>query len=318
MISPDLNLLRVFDLLFEERSVSRTAQRLGLTQSAVSHALGRLRETVGDPLFTRSAGGLQPTARAEELAPQLREILVRVRTALNPPIFDPLTSNRTFTIAVGSYICRLVMPLLVELGRATAPAVTLEIHNLDQALLDELDQGTVDVAVGAFSDVPARIEIGPLFRDTLIWVASRKHPLADQAPDAAELANQPRLGIVADYPFRALRSDGAGEHINRRRIIGDSGDPVNGVLNGHRVPARVYDGDTALSIVGHTDLVTILPRRLAAQREAELGLRLFDAPVPDPDIEISLLWHKRFAHDPGLEWLRTLFHTAANPLTASA
>jgi DNA-binding transcriptional LysR family regulator len=314
MITPDLNLLRVFDLLFEERSVSRTAQRLGLTQSAISHALGRLRDTVGDPLFTRSAGGLQPTARAEELAPQLREILVWIRTALNPPVFDPLTSSRTFTIAVGSYVCRLVLPLVVEIARETAPGVSFEIHNLDQALLDELDQGTVDVALGSFSDVPARIGIGSLFHDTLIWVASNRHPLADKAPDAADLGAQPRLGIVADYPFRALRADGAGERINRRRIIGDTGDPVNGALNGHRVPARVYDGDTALAIVGRTDLVTVLPRRLAALREEELGLRLFDAPVPDADIEISLIWHRRFARDPGLQWLRDLFSTAADPL----
>jgi DNA-binding transcriptional LysR family regulator len=314
MLSPDLNLLRVFDLLFEERSVSRTARRLGLTQSAISHALGRLREMMGDPLFTRGAGGLLPTARAEELAPQLREILVRVRTALTPLSFEPPTSSRTFTIAVSSYISRLLMPPLLELGRQTAPGVSFEIHKLDQALLDELDQGTVDVALGAFSDVPARIDIAPLFHDTLIWVASRQHPLADRAPDAAALATQPRLGIVADYPFRALRSDGAGEQINRRRIIGDIGDPVNGILNGHRMPARVYDGDTALSIVARTDLLTILPRRLAALREEELGLRLFDAPVQEADIEISLIWHNRFAHDPGLDWLRGLFQTAAAPL----
>jgi DNA-binding transcriptional LysR family regulator len=229
-------------------------------------------------------------------------------------VFDPLDSNRTFTIATGSYICRLVMPMLVQLARKAAPGITLQVHTLDQALLDEMDQGTVDVAIGAFSDVPARIEVSTLFHDALVWVASRDHPLARREPDVAELIQQPRLGIVPDYPFRALRTDGAGERINRRRIIGDS-DPIPGATGGHDVPASVYDGDTALSIIGRTDLVAILPRRLAAARQAELGLRLFDAPVQEPDIEISMLWHKRFAHDPGLQWLRDLLHTASNPLT---
>ena len=139
MQNPDLNLLRIFDLLFEERSVSRAARRLNLTQSAVSHALARLREMMGDPLFTRGAGGLHPTARAEELAPQLREILVRIRTALSPPSFEAETSTREFTLAAGAYFCRLVVPALVARARAAAPGVTLRIVNVDQALLYELD-----------------------------------------------------------------------------------------------------------------------------------------------------------------------------------
>src|SRR5579871_2137367 len=168
MQTPDLNLLRIFDLLFEERSVSRAARRLSLTQSAVSHALARLREMMGDPLFTRGAGGLQPTARAEELAPQLREILVRIRTALSPPSFDPRSSSREFTIAAGAYVCRLLLPPLVALARAAAPGVTLRIVNVNQALLDELDQGSVDIGIGAFEEIPARIKSLPLFNDTAV------------------------------------------------------------------------------------------------------------------------------------------------------
>lgn len=309
MSNPDLNLLRIFDLLFEERSVSRAALRLNLTQSAVSHALKRLREEIRDPLFTRGASGLSPTARAEELAPQLREILVRVRTALTPPEFEPATSNRIFTIAAGSYFCRLVVPQLIVLMRARAPGVRLRVVNVDQALLDELDQGSVDMAVGAFGQVPARIRMRSLFSDTPVWVSSRHNPLAATEPDSRRLAAQPSLSIVPDYPFRPLRSDGAGERMTRRTIIGEPDETVP-EENGD-VPARVYDVDTATAVVGRTDLLAILPRRLAAARAVEEELHLFETPTQAPEIELTLLWHSRFNEDLGLSWLRELIVEAS-------
>jgi DNA-binding transcriptional LysR family regulator len=313
MQNPDLNLLRIFDLLFEERSVSRAARRLNLTQSAVSHALARLREMMGDPLFTRGAGGLHPTARAEELAPQLREILVRVRTALSPPSFDPRSSSREFTIAAGAYFCRLLIPPLVVLARGAAPGVTLRIVNVDQALLDELDQGTVDIGIGAFEQIPARIKSLLLFNDLPVWVASQKHPLAGTHPDMATLEAQPSLSIVADYPYRPLRSDGAGERMRRRAIVG-SGQTSDGASppSSAQMGMRVYDSDTATAVVARTDLIAMLPRRLAAARAEEEGLYLFDTPTDAPAIELTMLWHSRFNEDPGLAWLRGLIVEVSN------
>ncbi len=307
MQTPDLNLLRIFDLLFEERSVSRAARRLNQTQSAVSHALARLREMMGDPLFTRGAGGLRPTARAEELAPQLREILVRIRTALSPPSFDPRSSTREFTIAAGAYVCGLLVPPLVELARAAAPGVTLRIVNVNQALLDELDQGTVDIGIGAFEQIPARIKSLPLFTDTPVWVASRRHPLAGTAADTATLDALPSVSIVADYPYRPLRGDGAGDRMRRRSIsrwrvrAADSARPRRRADD-----ARVYDSETATAVVARTDLVAILPGRLAAARAEQAGLHLFDTPTDAPILELTMLWHSRFNEDPGLAWLRGL------------
>ena len=305
MQSPDLNLLRIFDLLFEERSVSRAARRLSLTQSAVSHALARLREMMGDPLFTRGAGGLRPTARAEELAPQLREILVRIRTALSPPLFDAESSNREFTIAAGSYVCRLLLPPLVVLARAAAPSVTLRIVNVNQALLDELDQGAVDIGIGAFEAIPARIKSLPLFNDAAVWVASRSHPLAGTRPDMAVLDALPSVSIVADYPYRPLRSDGAGEVMRRRAILG-APQAADSAPSSSPMTIRVYDSETATAVVARTDLVAVLPSRLAAARAEEAGLYLFDTPTDVPDLELTMLWHGRFNEDPGLAWLRGL------------
>ena len=125
MIEIDLNLLRVFDTLIEVRSVTRAAGKLGLTQSAVSHALARLRNALDDPLFVRAPGGLQPTARALEIAPGVREGLAQLRGALSPTEFDPATASRTFTLAAGSYFCVLLVPELIARVRAAAPDVVL-------------------------------------------------------------------------------------------------------------------------------------------------------------------------------------------------
>jgi DNA-binding transcriptional LysR family regulator len=305
MIYPDLNLLSVFDLLFEERSVSRVAKRLNITQSAVSHSLARLRTMIGDPLFTRGAGGLHPTARAEALAPQLREAFVRVRMALNPPQFDPGKSGRNFTIAAGSYICRLIGPRLVALAYDIAPGVSLRIVNVDQALLDALDQGTVDVAIGAFGRVPARIRSVALYTESLVWVSSVKHPLAGRQPDRRTLASQPSVAMVADYPYRQLRSDGAGERMTKPGLadaIDGSVDPLH-VDNAH---AHVFDSDTAAEIAGRTTLLAKIPRSLALARAREDGLFVFEAETDRLDIDVVMLWHERFEKDPGLAWLQGL------------
>src|SRR3569623_925529 len=125
MANMDLNLLRVFDAIFEVRSVTRTAERLGLTQSAISHALGRLRQAFGDPLFVRHPTGLQPTARAIEIAPGIREGLAQLQQALAPSPFDPATANRRFRINAGAYFCALLVPELIARARKLAPGWSL-------------------------------------------------------------------------------------------------------------------------------------------------------------------------------------------------
>src|SRR5882757_3816478 len=106
MMNIDLNLLRIFDILYDERNVTRAASRLFLTQSAVSHALARLRDVLGDPLFVRIPSGLQPTVRAHQLAPRLRVSLAEIRSAVAPSMFDPATTRRRFTISAGSYFSK--------------------------------------------------------------------------------------------------------------------------------------------------------------------------------------------------------------------
>src|ERR1700722_8905583 len=123
----DLNLLRVFDVLLEERSVTRAGARLGLTPSAVSHALSRLRYHIGDDLFRRDAQGMQPTRKALEIGPSLHAALAQLQSALTPADFDPVTSDHRFSVVAGAYACAVLMPPVVAALQARAPDARLHI-----------------------------------------------------------------------------------------------------------------------------------------------------------------------------------------------
>src|SRR5689334_10634989 len=126
----DLNLLRVLDVLLEERSVTRTGARLGLTQSAVSHALNRLRYMLDDELFVRGPSGMQPTPRATEMGPQVHAALNQLHAALEPADFAPTTSDRRFTVMAGAYACAILVPPLVSRMAAEAPMAELVIGEI--------------------------------------------------------------------------------------------------------------------------------------------------------------------------------------------
>ncbi|MFT3966559.1 MAG: LysR family transcriptional regulator [Sphingobium sp.] len=298
MLDLDLNLLRVFDALHELRSVTRAASRLGLTQSAISHALGRLRIAMGDPLFYRGPGGLQPTARALEIAPGVREGLAQLRGALTPSLFDPALAERHFTISTGSYFCNMLIPDLIARVRKLAPAVRITVSNPSTDLLQTLDDGSVDLAMGVFGKVPPRLMYEALFRETLVWIAARDNPLLE-APDRAErLARAPRLEIMSGRPSAGLGSFIMAGGLEWR-IATDSG------------PSRdrrvgIYDAVAAARLIAQTDLVARMPRQFALRAAAPGGLAIVE---PDPaaeGLEMGMVTHRRLGSDAGLAWLRAL------------
>jgi len=312
MTEPDLNLLRLFDMLYEERSVTRAANRLNLTQSAVSHALARLRATFGDRLFTRGPGGLLPTARAVELAPRVHDILVSIRDAFAPPAFDAAVSDRGFTIAAGRYFGRLIFPRLAAMARATAPNVRLRLINVDQALADDLDEGLVDLAAGAFDDIPARFDTSLLIEDEMVWVAAIDHPRAAALADPASLLAERRIDIFVDHAPRPLRANRPRDMLPRRL---SSEQMVLAMAVEPREPygAQVYDAETALAVVAATDLIAVAPRRMVSELADLTGLRILPSPDTMQSVRLFMLWHRRFADDPGARWLRALVKAASDP-----
>jgi len=308
MVEIDLNLLRVFDTLFEMRSVTRAAGKLGLTQSAVSHALRRLRDALDDPVFVRAPGGLQPTARAIEIAPGVREGLAQLRGALSPTEFVPETASRRFTVAAGSYFCTLLVPDLIARVRAAAPDVTLRIVAPGPDLLSELDESTVDLALGAFTRIPSRLSSETLYREELVWVAAADNPIAAQPFDHGAFAAAPRLTISATRPFETLRA-AVPEGGLGRKVITETGEAEPLPLGDDA--AIVYDGQTAIAIVGRTDMIALVPRRFAERDRAGKGIAMLDADGESGGIDLQMLWHGKVDDDAGLAWLRGVIREIA-------
>jgi len=172
----DLNLLRVFDAVMEERSVLRASQKVCLSQSAVSHSLARLREMLGDELFIRTTAGMQPTARAVAMAGMVRDALKSLEAAIELPRFDPATSTRKFTIAANDFTTMVLAPRLLHVLRTEAPHVDLAIKPVTRIdLAEQIDLGRIDAAIGTFQ-APSRFKSGFLFEydDVLITHASQR------------------------------------------------------------------------------------------------------------------------------------------------
>ena len=299
----DLNLLRVFDTLIELRSVTRAAERLSLTQSAVSHALGRLRRALDDPLFLRSANGLQPTARAAEIAPKVREGLRQLRGALASPLFAPASATRRFTIAAGTYFCTLLVPMLVERLRCEAPGVTLHIVPITETLVSALDRGTIDLALAGYFSLPPRFVEEALYVEEMAWIAAVHHPLAKAPFDPAAIAATPRVMLWAGRPID-VQQTGVPDTLHEQNFLnGPPGPPLSELREDTHT---VYDSQTAIEIVARTNLIALVPRRVAERAGQQGSIAILSPPIAVQSFQLSMFWHSRQKADAGLTWLRTL------------
>src|SRR5580704_3289086 len=192
----DLNLPRVFDVLLEERSVTRAGARLGLTPSAVSHALSRLRYHLGDELFRRDAQGMKPTRRALEIGPSLHSALGQLQSALTPADFDPASSDHRFSVVAGAYACAVLMPAVVAELQAKAPDVLLQITENPPDLVEQLDSRQVDFVVGSFDSAPERFARERLMIEALAWVVRAGHPLCDGPASLEALVSTPHVVVA--------------------------------------------------------------------------------------------------------------------------
>jgi DNA-binding transcriptional LysR family regulator len=300
----DLNLLRVFDALLEERSVTRAGDRLGLTQSAVSHALGRLRHVLGDPLFTRKSGGVEPTPRALEIGPALHAALGQLEDAISPPGFDPLTAERRFTLAAGPYACTILVPALVERLHQAAPKVELLIEAYGLDFHERLDSGRIDAAIVSRDGVAQRFKFVPLFSEDMVWVVRRGHPLAEGELTEARLAGARRI-VISGYRD-ALEGDsaGVGAAISRR----SAQEPADGRATAQAVGVTVPDAFSAVVIASRSDMAALVPRRLASSSG---NVKMFEPLKATVPLEIGALFRADRLAQPALVWFaRTLREVA--------
>jgi DNA-binding transcriptional LysR family regulator len=311
----DLNLLRVFDALLDERNVTRAGDRLGLSQSAVSHALGRLRLLLDDELFVRRSTGMEPTPRTLEIGPAVHTALLQMQAALAPAGFDPATTERRFAIAAGPYGCAVLIPQVVRLLGERAPGSTLQVLPYGAGTLEALDAGRGDAALMGEEAPGRRFRFQRLFTETLVWVVRTGHPLIEGVLTADRLLQVPHILIAGfEDPF----DEGAlqGGPVLKHRRGWDRQEPSELT---RRAPARKIavtapDSISAFSIASRTDMAALIPRRLAESEGAKGRVVILPPLHPPYTLEIGAVFREDRLVDPAVGWLSRLLAEAAAPL----
>lgn len=294
----DLNLLVLFEVVFDEGHVGRAAARLNLTSSAVSHGLGRLRRLLNDPLFLKTPKGVVPTARAAELAAPIADVLARARSVIaTAEPFDPARSTRRFTIGAPDGASAVFLPPLLRALQRMAPDIDIGIRQLlpvpgemspDQAWRNafaELDERDMDIAVIPTDRVPARFHTRCLYDEDFVVAMRVGHAFASNPSLEQYCALQhlvvsftgDRLGFVDE----ALANQG----YTRRIAL--------------TVPNFMF----ALAVIAGTDLISALPRRFVAMHAARFGVVAVDPPLPLTRFPLVAVAPKVAMMDAGLEWL---------------
>src|SRR5580658_4480876 len=296
----DLNLLKAFDALASERAVTRAASRIGLSQPAMSHALSRLRGLFSDDLFVRTPGGMEPTARAREIAPLISAAIEQIEAALNLGAgFDPATSAAIFTAGMGEYAEVALVGRLAQAISRAAPHATLRLlsmHGADAA--EQLEQGRIDVAVAHLRAMPPTIESELLFRDPFVVVARKGHPIT---PEISGAPLTVETYAAQNHVLVSPRGDPSGA---LDRLLVDYGQR-------RRVALLVATYLAVPAALAASDLVATLPSRAAALIAAHAEIATLPLPV-DFSATISMAWHRRAASEPAQAWFRTLLTEAAS------
>ncbi|MHA6313820.1 LysR family transcriptional regulator [Pantoea sp. S-LA4] len=294
----DLNLLKALDALLDERSVTRAAERLSLTQPAVSGMLTRLRESFNDPLFTRAQRGIVPTLRALELAGPVKAILAEVDELLQPQQFDPLTAEMTMHIAATDYALRaVVVPFMAQLRRE-APGIRVAVVPVNNATLQEqFERGEVDMALLTPDTTPQELHSRRLFDEEYVCLLRDDHPLAADGPLTLDAFCAYDHALVS-YPGGSFSgvTDEALAALGRRR----------------RVTLSVCSFLVLPDILRLSDLISVVPRRLALNGA---GLIILPPPLPVAGFTKTLAWHERTHRHKGHQWLRQLLISTASEAT---
>ena len=287
-----LNQLLLVDALARNSNLSEAAEEIGLTQSAASHALARLREELQDPIFIRTSEGMRPTPYGIRLTASVRDALHSLRAGLDRhPEFVPATSKRTFNVIMSDVSQMLYLPRLLPRLSAEAPGVTLRVRALpSKAPHLILESGEVDVAVGAFSRLIAGCRQKRLYRERYVCVVRRDHPQFEQGMTVEGFCSVPQAVVdPKGYVHEKLDHWLAQQKVARRAKL--------------YVP---YFLSLPL-VVARSDLLVIMANRVAQAYAAVVPLKIMPPPVKLPTYDTRLFWHERFHRDPANRWLRGLY-----------
>jgi len=283
----DLKLLRLLELLYTTRSVTRAAEVLGQSQPTVSIALARLRREFDDPLFVRTPAGMQPTPRADDLIETVREVLDGLRRlAETETTFDPASADREFRIFMTDASHVTLLPQLFSHVRALAPSVRLEAATIGPHMVEALQSGEAHLALGLIPGLEAGFYQQALFDQDWVCLANRRHPRAGTSWNLKAYRQEAHVDIVSGTGQLLLEAALAENEIERRIAL-----KLPGFLG---LPA----------ILSTTDLIATLPRHIGETLAASGNLQVLRCPVAIPGFTVKQHWHARYHHDPATRWLR--------------
>ncbi len=297
--SLDVHLLRCFEALVKERNVSRAAERLGLSQPAMSHSLARLRRVLNDPLFVRAQKEMIPTRRALDLQEPVQRLLVDVNRILAlPSAFDPRTAQTTFMLTSTEYVEYVLAPALMSRLRQEAPGVAVEFRiPVRERMLEWMEQGEVDfrVSAGPLNEIPRALHSTTLFRDRLVCIAKKGHPSIKGSLTREQFFGLPHVRPRLGYGQTGLRID---------KMVASHGRKL-------RVALLAQNFLTVSHAVARSDLIAAVPERVAQIMAQHLSLQVLDPPLDLPGMRIGVYWHERTHRQPSHRWFRqTLIEVA--------
>jgi DNA-binding transcriptional LysR family regulator len=322
MAGLQLSQLRVLDALYKDRSVLRAATRLCITSSAVSHALKKLREVIGDELFTRQSDGMHPTARAHEIAPALREALGLLQSALTLGDFDPASSTRQFRIACLLSLRIAAGPNLARLLCGLGAGVSIEFQQIGTGFVEDLERSRIDLAISTVGKTAPWMRSALILEESMVFAIRKDHPRGKTPLSVAELATLRHVEIqTTDFRARGLGlplANGEPEYalqsMDKAAMTAALTDASLTVAATMTVPDTV----TALAIVKATDMIALCPRRVT-QAYADRGeIIMLEPPYPNRPTPMRMIWNARQQRDSAHIWLRQTIMdiTRSMPLSA--
>jgi len=288
-VDVDLKLLMILDEVYKTGSVSRAAANIGMTQPSISIALAKLRNTFNDPLFVRTSRGMEPTPHALAVIKPVREAIALLRSTLGQQVvFDPLKSTRAFRIAMADVGQVVMLPDLMTHLEAAAPSVAIDILRISQETPRALESGDVDLAIGFMPQLMAGFYQQTLLEQRFVCLAQEDHPRVRSKLTPTQFLAEAHIEVI---------TPGTGQHqvleraFRKQRIV-------------RRIALHVPDYLGVGPIVANTDLLVIVPERVAEVLSRENKVKVVACPIALPAYQVKLHWHERYVGDPANMWLR--------------
>src|SRR3954447_13889723 len=288
-VSMDLSLARVLCVVYEAGSVSQAADALCLSQPAVSHALGRLRREVADPLFVRTATGVVPTPRASQLYPKFREAIRLVEQAVEEiKVFDARSSTRRFRLAMSDIGVMVFLPPILHYLQAEAPDVAIDVRQVAvPELLRALEIAQIDLALGNLPDLQAPTQHHQLFTEHYVCVLREGHTSIRDTLSSEMFREARHVAVVSPFSGHKMVEDVLMQEGVTRHVVLETPHFTS-------VP----------DIIDQTDLIVTVPSRVAELFVVTHGLRYLPLPIAGPSFVVRMHWHERSQADQGHTWMR--------------